>query len=1192
MLLSSIQIQGFKSFADKTVLKFGRGITAVVGPNGSGKSNISDAVRWVLGEQSTKSLRGQSMEDVIFGGTDTRRPHGFCEVTLNIDNADRTLNFDNDFVSITRRFYRSHESEYLINNVSVRLKDVHELFMDTGLGRDGYSMIGQGKIDNIISTKSDERRDIFEEASGISKYRYRKTEAERKLAAAEDNLLRLKDILDELEARVGPLAEQSKKAEKFLALAEDKKQLEIGLWLYTLNNSKDALRAQESKIATAQMQYKEIEAALSEFDEKSEQNTAKFTFITAQIENLRQQISTSNEEIVKFEGEISVLNNDILHNNETIERLNAEKLTLQESDSSAKQDIENKRNEATKKQNIIDQLSTKLSELEGNLNSLLSDSEKISRQIEDQIKALNLLSVNISDLRVEMTTSNTSIDEINSRRDIIDDLLKQNNAEKEILTNDFNETKDLLDKTEENITSLQNSIKGYELRLENRNQELKELTEKSNELHLDIETKRRRVQILTELENNMEGFSHAVKKVVSEAEMGVLRGIHGPISKLISVEKKFSVAIETALGNAIQNIVVDTEADAKRAINYLKTNNAGRATFLPISSITAREFKENGFDDIYGFIGIASDLVNVDKKYETIIRYLLAGTVVTEDIDSATTLAKKYNYRVKVVSLDGQIINPGGSYTGGSLVKQAGMLSRTADIKRIEAEIEKLSEKEKSTHKLLDDAASAVAQVNADITAIRADLTNANEDKIRALAELKRIDDLLSNINATIASLIEERDGSEEKIKLLNDKSSSAAKQIAELEAKKSLIQSQIDQMTGGRDSLSQNREALTDEITNIKLQIIENEKDAAALISSANDIENSISNRSTRLADIDAEIAAINYKIAQLNADIAAHKDEIDNTKHKIADFNKQIENLMNERNEVEKSGFELRTSERERTMEREKIGGELARLTERKDVMMKEYDDVIRQLYDEYQLTKSEAENIAIQIEKPAEAKRQLAETKSKIRSLGNVNVSAIEEYKEVKERYDFMNSQLEDIEKARTELRKLINQLTTQMQEMFVIGFNKINENFTKTFKELFGGGSAELKLTDPENILESGIDIDARLPGKNVPSLNGLSGGEKALVALSIYFAIMKVNAPPFCFLDEVDTALDDINVDRFAEYMKRSDFNTQFICVTHRRGTMEAADMLYGVTMQEKGVTKLLELNVAELEKKLLENQGA
>ena len=1192
MLLSSIQIQGFKSFADKTILKFGRGITAVVGPNGSGKSNISDAVRWVLGEQSTKSLRGQSMEDVIFGGTDTRRPHGFCEVTLNIDNADRTLNFDNDFVSITRRFYRSHESEYLINNVSVRLKDVHELFMDTGLGRDGYSMIGQGKIDNIISSKSDERRDIFEEASGISKYRYRKTEAERKLAAAEDNLLRLKDILDELEARVGPLEEQSKKAEKFLELAQEKKQLEISLWLYTLNNSKDVLRAQESKIATAQQQYKDIESALSEFDALSEQNTAKFTAITSEIENIRAQIAASNEDIVKFEGEISVLNNDISHNKANIERLNSEKSGLEMSDSTARQEIENKRNAAEQKQQQVDKLNAELASFENQLNGLLTDSESISRKIEEQVKVLNALSVKISDLRVEMTTSNTSIDEINSRREIINDLIKQNEEEKIHLQSDLCETKNLLDKTEDDILSLQNSVKGYELRLENRNAAIKELTEKSNELHLDIEAKKRRVQILNELEKNMEGFSHAVKEVMSFSEKGILRGIYGPVSKLITVDKKYSVAIETALGNALQNIVVESESDAKRAINCLKSNNSGRATFLPVSVLKARELKENGFDDVFGFVGIASDLVSVDKKFDSIIKYLLGGTVVTEDIDSAATLAKKYNYRVKVVSLDGQVINPGGSFTGGSLIKQAGILSRAADIKKIESEIVKLAEKEKENNENLKKETESAAEVNADIVAVKADLTNANEDKIRALAELKRIDDLLKNTQLTLDSLYLERDGGAEKIKLLNEKSNSAAQQIAEIESQKASVQSDIDNMTGGRDNISQKRESLTSDITNIKLQIIENEKDKSTLINAADDLEASISDRATRTAEIEAEIAAVDFKISQLGGDISAHTDSIENTKHKIETLNKSIADLMQERNNVEKAGVELRSSERERTLEREKIGGELARLTERKEIMLKEYDDVIRQLYDEYQMTKSEAENFAIEIEKPTDSKKRLAEIKSKIRTLGNVNVSAIEEYKEVKERYDFMSSQVEDVEKSRTELHKLINQLTAQMQEMFIVGFAKINENFTKTFRELFGGGSAELKLTDPDNVLESGIDIEARLPGKNVPSLNGLSGGEKALVALSIYFSIMKVNAPPFCFLDEVDTALDDINVDRFADYMKRSDFNTQFICVTHRRGTMEAADMLYGVTMQEKGVTKLLELNVTELEKKLLENQGA
>ncbi|MCQ2449841.1 MAG: chromosome segregation protein SMC, partial [Clostridia bacterium] len=681
MLLSSIQVQGFKSFADKTTLKFGRGITAVVGPNGSGKSNISDAVRWVLGEQSTKSLRGQSMEDVIFGGTEARRPHGFCEVTLNIDNSDRTLNFDNDSVAVTRRYYRSHESEYLINNVTVRLKDVHELFMDTGLGRDGYSMIGQGRIDSIIRTRSDERRDIFEEAAGISKYRYRKEDAERKLSAAEDNLLRLKDIMDELEARVGPLEIQSQKAEKFLKLAEEKEQLEIGLWLYTLNNSKDALRAQESKIAIAQQRYREIDEALSDFDTKTEENTAEFARLTGEIENQRALIAANNEEIVKIGGTISVFENDIHHNDESIERLKNESASLGNSDAAAREQIEANRRIAGEKQDANAALEQKLAGLEADLSNLLIDSEQISRQIEEMVLQLNTLSAESADRRVELVTANTSIEEILSRGGVLSELIEKNKADSAALQADFDETKMLFDSIEENIIGYQNSIKGYELRANSRREAVDDLRQKCEEIHLDIESKKRRIQLLSELENSMEGFSGAVKRVTAEAEKGLLRGIHGPISKLISTDKEYTVAIETALGNAIQNIVVETEGDAKRAIQYLKNNKAGRATFLPISSIQSRPFKETDFDSVYGYVGIASDLVKTEAKYTEIIKYLLAGTVVTEDIDSAVTLAKKYNYRVKVVSLDGQVINPGGSLTGGSLVKQAGLLSRGADIK-------------------------------------------------------------------------------------------------------------------------------------------------------------------------------------------------------------------------------------------------------------------------------------------------------------------------------------------------------------------------------------------------------------------------------------------------------------------------------------------------------------------------------
>ncbi|MBQ3052611.1 MAG: chromosome segregation protein SMC [Clostridia bacterium] len=1189
MLLSSIQIQGFKSFADKTVLKFGKGVTAVVGPNGSGKSNISDAVRWVLGEQSTKSLRGQSMEDVIFSGTENRRPHGFCEVTLNIDNSDRTLNFDNDSVSITRRYYRSHESEYSINGVSVRLKDIHELFMDTGLGRDGYSMIGQGKIDNIISSKSGERRDIFEEASGISKYRYRKIEAERKLQGAEENLLRLHDILDELESRVGPLAEQSRKAEKFLQLAKEKKELEIGLWLYTLNNSKEALRAQESKIAAAQLSYKEIEEALADFDRKTEQNTSYFAKLTSDIEGERLNISSTNEEIVKLGGDITVLKNNIEHNLENIKQLNEEKTMLSSSDTEALAEIQAKKAIIIEKTEQKNSLEEKLRRLEEQLSELLTDSDSISRKIEGQIKELNILSSESADMRVIKVTADTAVEQITAREVSTEDILNQYNIDLEKLDNEFNQTNEMVKVLDENTEGLKNSLKGYQMRLDSKQKKVNELKENLDNIHLDIEAKKRRVQILKELDNNMEGFGHSVKAVMSQAETGLLKGICGPVSKLIKVEREYSTAVETALASAIQNIITETETDAKRAINYLKTSKAGRATFLPVATIKAREFKEQGFEDMLGFVGIASDLIECDGKYREIIKYLLGGAVVAEDIDSAALIAKKYGYRIKVVSLDGQVINPGGSLTGGSLVKNAGLLSRASDIEKLEEDIKKLSEKQKTISNDLSLANTEVSKVEADITAFNAEISTANEDKIRALSELKRIDDLRNNIKSAVSQIQAEHKTNNEKLISLREEALKATERIAEIDLKKSSIQAEIDKMTGGRDNLNEIREGISTDITSTKLSIIELQKDVEADTLSADNLQNLIATRGKRSDEIDLLIGQFNVKNTALNQEICDIEANISRKRELINISEKNIEDMLEKRNQTEKAGVELRSSEREKTMLREKIGGELARLTERKEVMLKEYDEVIRKLYDEYELTRSEAEKIGIEIEKPAEARKSLAEVKGKIRNLGNVNVSAIEEYKEVKERYDFLSEQIRDVENTRSELYKLINQLTTQMRDIFTEGFAKINENFSKTFVELFGGGTASLSLSDPDNILESGIDINVKLPGKNVPSLDGLSGGEKALIALSIYFSIMRVNAPPFCFLDEVDTALDDINVDRFADYMKKSDFATQFICVTHRRGTMEAADMLYGVTMQEKGVTRLLELNVAELEKKLLEN---
>ena len=1191
MFLKSIEIQGFKSFADKTVLKFGKGVTAVVGPNGSGKSNISDAVRWVLGEQSTKNLRGQSMEDVIFSGTADRRPHGFAEVTLVMDNRDRSLNFDNDEVAVTRRYFRSHESEYLINKAVVRLKDVHELFMDTGLGRDGYSMIGQGKIDTIVRSKSDERRDIFEEASGISRYRYRKIEAERKLSAADDNMLRLKDIMAELEGRVGPLEEQSKKAEKFIELAAVRKKLEIGLWLNSLNQSGDLLKAQEQKITLATAHYNEVEGKLQELAATIESSSERYSSINVRIDEMHRTVAALEEEITRLNGEINVHNATIKHNEETIERLRSDINELESSDSRSKTEIEDRKASIEQKRAEINVLTEKVTSFEGELNGLISNSEVISRQIEELTKKLNNYSAGISEQRVKMVTAQSSLTEIDTRNATLDTSIVEKSADKEKLDTELKELQEMLQKAEELAEEASNALKGRELIFDSRRQKLEEYKQNLDNCRLDIEDKKRRVAILEELERNMEGLGLPVKAVMREAEHGMLRGVHGPISKLIEVKKEYAIAIETALGASLQHIVVDSENDAKRAIEFLKNQNKGRATFLPISTIKSRALDEDGLENKFGYVGIASELVEIDKKYEGIIGNLLGKTVVAEDIDSAVTIAKKHGYRFKVVTLDGQVVNAGGSLTGGSLAKNSGILSRAGEIKELSDKIVKLLEKSGMLTDNYNSAAAEVASLEAEILNARSEFTTATEDKIRVSGEIRRVGDLISELSKSIESMEGEKFLLEHRKGELQNTVNTANSEIAEIEKLKFEAQTEIDSLSGGRDTVTDRREALTTEITDLRIKVMESEKDIESIESSIRLLEDAISSSGNRGETLLNEIAVVEGLSDNERKAIESLNEQIEQRKKDITDGNNKVRELVDERDSFDREGQQMRQNERDMTAEREKLGGEVARLEERRENMLREYDDIIKRLFDEYELTRTEAEQIAEPVENIPEAKRELQEVKGKIKGLGHVNVAAIEEFKEVHERYVFMKAQMDDLDNSRNELNKLIGDLTVQMKEKFAEGFEKIGKNFTKVFTELFGGGHAELVLTDPENILESGIDIVAKLPGKNVPSLEGLSGGEKALIAISIYFSIMMVNAPPFCFLDEVDTALDDINVERFAQYMTKSQFGTQFICVTHRRGTMDSADMLYGVTMQEKGVTKLLQLDVDELIKTLnIENK--
>ena len=1186
MRLKSLEVQGFKTFPDKTKLSFEQGITSVVGPNGSGKSNISDAIRWVLGEQSPKSLRCSKMEDVVFNGTDTRKRTGYAEVTLNIDNKDRFLDFDGDEIAVTRRYYRSGESEYLINKAAVRLKDVNELFMDTGLGRDGYSMIGQGKIDSIVSSKSEDRREIFEEAAGISRYRYRKIDAERKLKNTEDNLLRLRDIVTELEERVGPLKKQSEKAQQFLKYSEEKRGLEIALWLISLDKSQDNLKEQDEKISIARSQYEDAEQALAEIQSETEEIYQKNGELSARADSLRAEISKLDSDIAEKKSLISVAENDILHHNENIERIKGEIERADDDMSKLEQSINDKQKKITTLDAEITGKQKLYSKVSEELNVINLDSSKSGDELQSLTAELSTLTTQSADARVIDMTADTGIAELEQRKDTLTQTVEDK-------TTQLNELVDLqaqyikdIKSAKDDIQSFENSIEGLSLKLESRDKKRAQLKTESEKQSLDLREHQRKIDFLENLERNLEGFSKSVKSVVNASKNGRLKGICGPVSRVISVPSEYAVSIETALGAAMQNIVVETDEDAKQAIRFLKSTDGGRATFLPINTIKPRELKENGLDDCYGFVGIASELCSCDKKYANILSSLLGRIVIADDLNSAASIAKRYSYRFKVVTLDGQVVNAGGSLTGGSQLRNTGVLSRQADIKKLKAQTDKLIAKVKEAETLSEQINRECASIEADLLGYRADLSNKQQDLVRLEAEKRACDNEINNTQTAISDSEQELADCTEKINGFKESQKNAKAQLAELNVKIAEIDEKVNSVTGNRAELTQKREELTVKLQNIRLEIVTAQKDVDALNAEIVFARNTGSGNDKRKAMMFAQIEDVEKTIAEIKANIEQYQNDIAVLENTQKSINEQIETISAQRELFEKRSVEIRNVERDKNNEREVSGRELARLEERKINIQKEYDNIISKLWDEYELTKREAEKTAIEIEDNAKAQSRLNELKRSIKNLGSVNVSAIEEYKEVSERYEFMSAQVADVEKSKNEIEKLIVTLTKQMKEVFVESFDQINSNFTRTFKELFGGGTASLSLSDPENILTSGIDIIVHPPGKIVVHLDALSGGEKALVAIALYFAIMKVRPAPFCVMDEIEAALDDVNVFRFASYLRRMTEKTQFILITHRRGTMEEADVLYGVTMQDEGISKLLELRSTEVASKL------
>ena len=1186
MLLKSLELQGFKTFPDKTLLKFEEGITAVVGPNGSGKSNISDAMRWVLGEQSTRALRCTKMEDVIFSGTPQRKAQGFAEVTITIDNTDRQLNFDGDTVAITRRYYRSGESEYRINKTMVRLKDVHELFMDTGLGRDGYSIIGQGKIDSIVSAKSEDRREIFEEAAGISRFRYRKEEAERRLERAEENLVRLRDILAELEGRLEPLRVQSEKAEKFIAYDAEKKNLEIGLWLETLNRSGRVVREVEEKIGVAESDYNEAEAALEEIARQIEQNFAETNGCTAQMDAIRAEAASTDESATRKEGEISVVENDTRHDREQIERLRGEIEENTRSEQEIRAEIAEKETAVQAKEAEIAAHNSDFIAFTAELEALRAGTDGATKEIDAVTAQLAARNAELAEARVRRAEAESSLQEIRTRNDTVDAALAESRAQGQALEEEAQALQGMAQDTQARIQAAENAVQGHSLRLDARRKKADALKAEADRLLLDANEQARRAKLLEDLERNLEGFTQSVKTVMRERERGNLQGIHGPVTRLLHVPREYAVALETALGAAMQNVVVDSEDAAKAAIRLLKQRNSGRATFLPLSTVRGTVLDRREMEGMPGFVGIASELCRCEAQYAGIRDSLLGRTVVAENLDRAAEIARKLRYRFRVVSLDGQVVNAGGSFTGGSAARNSGLLSRAAEIERIRGEAQKLHAAAEEAAARFKAARQEAANASAELDAARSALTVLHEDEIRFAAEITRVERDVETQKRQYRDLLAEQENAAGRIASLEQTAAEAAAQIASLEADAEKIRARMEGMTDSRAEQMQRCNEMSDRLQEIRMRGLSVEKDRETLTTAIEALETRLSDRSGRVKQLRAEIEACEARIEARGTQIESLRGEVASLRAAAEEKRAAVQEIAGRRAALEQRAGELRAAERETSGKRESVGREVERLQERLEGLRREYDTIIAKLWEEYELTRREAEEIGITIEDVPAAQRRLTELKNRIKALGAVNVAAVVEYKEVSERYTFMKAQTDDVEKSKAELLKLIDDLTRRMQTQFTERFSVINEQFGRIFKDLFGGGSASLSFTDEGDILNSGIEIKVHPPGKIVSHIELLSGGEKALVAISIYFAIMRVSPPPFCMLDEIEAALDDVNVTRFANYLRRMNDHTQFIAITHRRGTMEEADVLYGVTMQDQGISKLLSLRAHEVEEKL------
>ena len=1186
MYLKALEIQGFKSFPDKTVLNFGEDITAIVGPNGSGKSNISDAIRWVMGEQNSRQLRGAKMEDVIFGGTEKRRAMGFAQVTLVIDNTEHIFNRDEAEVAVTRRYYRSGESEYYINRQSVRLKDVNELFMDTGMGREGYSIIGQGKIDEILSVRSDDRREVFEEAAGISKYRHRKEESERKLQRTEENLVRINDKITELELQVEPLRKQAETAKKYLVLRDELRTLEISVWLENLQKLKaDRLKLQ-ADFETAQADQKKAQDELDRVYAQAEECSRLLHENDCAAEEKRGRISALESAIGEHESAAAVARTTAQHHAETIERMDRE---MSESRS---------RTESLHEQMQV--MARRMEEIDASARTLENEIAALCEEMRGSSDAAAAAAAQLEQLRrreaqevagaaqaqAELSAITAGSDEIAQRTAELTEELTQS---EEKLTQTRREAaqneKELLSAREEEQAAA-NIIGGHSLKMEGRQRRAKESIEQKNQLSLQEKTISDRIRLLSEMEKEYEGFSKAVKIVMRAAEARTLSGIHGPVGNLIHTDKDCSVAIEIALGGALQHIVVDTKNDGKNAIGLLKQRDGGRATFLPLDTIRGRSLRENGLENEYGFVGIASELVRCDGRYGSVIENLLGATVVVEDLDCGIQMAKRHDNRFRIVTLDGQVINAGGSMTGGSVSRNAGILSRSGELEQLHKKLKKIQSQLQDATLLAESANRELQKAQYELEVARDQQRQANDRVLTLEGRKNHYDMLIESLEQQQESLRIQKENLQKRSTDDAGRMDTIRRTIADFTARAEETREEIEMLQRRQETARQGLGEMTDRLTEKKAQQAALSAEGESARRSMEDLSRLRESLEGEHTDRESLRAQMEQAMAQARAEEERQQQEARELRGGIEEHRQALQKLSEE-----KMALETRRSQTDRlsrtcndtllNCERE-----VTRLEGKLNGSALEEKQILDKLWERYELSHSDAQALRVELESVPKATRRIGELNREIKGLGAINIGAIEEFDRVNTRYTYLSDQRNDVEKAKEELLGIIEEITKQMTEIFATQFGILKQSFQETFLELFGGGRATLELEDENDILRCGIEIKAQPPGKQLKTLSLLSGGEKAFVAIALYFAILKVHPTPFCVMDEIEAALDESNVVRYARYMRRIAGKTQFIVITHRRGTMEEADVLYGITMQERGVSTVLTANLNELSKEM------